>query len=270
MPSFISKVCKICKAMKILLKYLYFFLKVSWIQTLLFNFIKLSFNKAIHLPILLYDVDNFIFLISQKGEFVISEKSRKINFGMIKLGVNIERSLKLKKGIVIENKGMIIFHGSTIVGNGCSIVVTEGGCLEFGKNDSITASTKIYCQEKILFGNNLSCSWDVSIYDTNFHSCLNMFDGSILLETEPIEIGDNVWICQRVDVSKGTKIPNNFTVASFTLVNKNYMGDAYSVIAGIPGKIVKRKIKRIDFEKQTKIEDWQLTHGFLPYNNSIL
>ena len=90
---------------------------------------------------------------------------------MIKLGIRYSRNILQTTGIQIDlrSSGGIIFYGSGIMGCGSNIITRKEGIIEFGKNFGISGNFSVCSLSKIEIGNNLSCSWNVSIYDTDFH-----------------------------------------------------------------------------------------------------
>lgn len=236
------------------------FLKVNWITTLFFNFKYLGWKKGRRIPVLLFNKCN----IRGKGQFTISDKCR---FGMIKLGIKHEFSCISETGIYIYNGGIIEFKGSGIIGNGCVISVKKNAILSLGKNFGITGDIKIHCHEKILIGNNFSCSCNVLISDTDFHECINPDNGLKQPMTKPIEIGNNVWCCQQSIISKGSIIPDWVTIAQMSMTNKKYECSSYSILAGIPAKCINKKLIRKDISIINNLsKNWIITNGFNLFN----
>lgn len=195
------------------------FCKVNWVRTIYFNYKHLPFYQAKHLPILLYHPG----AICGNGSYVLDIERDKVKFGMLKLGVKHENSILTKTGICISNAGKIVFKGAGVIGNGCSLTVGKHGILLMGENFGITGDVSIHCFDNVNIGDLFSCSWDVSIDDTDHHKLEDMENKKEKSETKPINIGDNVWICQRVTVLKGTVLPAWTIVSSNSLVNRKYL-----------------------------------------------
>lgn len=170
------------------------FCKVNWWRTILFNFKHFTFSQAIHLPILLYRPGS----ISGNGMYVLDVEREKVKFGMLKLGVKNENSILTKTGICISNSGKVIFKGSGVIGNGCSLTIGKDGILQMGRNFGITGDVSIHCYENINIGDFFSCSWNVSIDDTDHHKLMDVEHNKEKAETKPIKIGNNVWICNKL------------------------------------------------------------------------
>ena len=131
----------------------------------------------------------------------------------------------------------------------CLIRVDKKGVLSFGNNVTVGALSKIFCVNKIVFKNQIDISWECQIFDTNFHHLRNRVDNSIEEMIGEIEIGSYNWLGNRITVIKNTKTPKNFTVASNSLCNKNYLNlPPFSIIGGYPAKLVGSNKERV-FEK---------------------
>lgn len=137
---------------------------------------------------------------------MIDVSMREIKFGMLKLGIKNENSILSKTGICISNNGKLVLKGSGVIGNGSSITIGKNGVLTMGKNFGITGDVSIHCFESVEIGSFFSCSWKVSIDDTDHHQLLDVGNGTELKETKPIRIGDCVWICQNVTMLKGSSL----------------------------------------------------------------
>ena len=80
-------------------------------------------------------------------------------------------------------------------------------------------------------------------------------------------IGNNVWLCQRVLVLKGTVIPDWCVVAAMSLANKEYCCPNFSVIAGSPGRVLDRQIQRYDIAAINSCKKWMITSGLRLFND---
>ena len=92
-----------------------------------------------------------------------------------------------------------------------------------GKNFGITGDVSIHCYENINIGDFFSSSWNVAIDDTDHHKLMDVEHNEEKAETKPITIGNNVWICQKVSILKGSNLPDWTIVSSNSLVNKKYL-----------------------------------------------
>lgn len=202
----------------------------------------LPLKQAIKLP---FDFYYKVRLEDLSGKIIL--QSDNIHRAMIKIGGRNSEMFPHNPVIIsISRKAKIIFTGITEIGCGCLLRVDNEGTLKFGKNVRIGAKTKLFCEDSILFGNEIRISWECQIFDTSFHFIQNTLNKDIFPKTAPIEIGSYNWFGNRVNIMKGTITPNNTIIASNSLCNKNYSNiPPYSLLAGQPAKIVKTNIKRM-------------------------
>lgn len=206
------------------------------IPTIYFNFHYLPFRQAIYLPIYLRKPK----LLALKGKVIISGG---VKTGMVRLGV-FGVSIYPPKGIMFQNHGIIIFKGRCSIGNDSYISIGKTGCLVFGEDFQATTSLKIACYNNIEFCKDVSCGWECTFMDTDFHRMKNIDGRESPKAYGPIRIGDGCWFGFKSVVQKNTVLPPRTTVASNSLVNKAYDIPEASIIAGQPAKVVKVGIYR--------------------------
>lgn len=121
--------------------------------------------------------------------------------------------------------------------------LTEKPQLLIGDNCRIGVNTHISVALSITIGNNLLTGPNVLITD-NAHGCSSRANMDIhpqereLHSKGAVEIGDNVWIGTNACIMPGVKIGNGVTVAANSVVTHDV--PSYSVVAGIPAKVVKQ------------------------------
>lgn len=134
----------------------------------------------------------------------------------------------------------LLIQGDFIIGPGVHISVSSNGRLRLGgKRDSsgsgITCNTRIMTRKNVSIGHDVIISWGVFISDSDWHEI------SWDQPTKPIDIGDGVWISHDVSVLKGSTIGNGCVVGAKSLLSNSTYPDN-SVIAGVPGKVVRRNV----------------------------
>ncbi len=127
----------------------------------------------------------------------------------------------------------VVISVHTKVKNSSNIFVGEntlinGGMIYAGK------------ESKVVIGNNCLISYNVVIrtYSHNYikRDELIINQGNF---QKDILIGDDVWIGYGAQIFPGVRIGNGAVVAAGAIVTKNV--EDYSVVAGIPAKIIKRR-----------------------------
>ena len=217
--------------------------RINLFKTIYFNFRVLPFSQALKFPVYIYGKWEFKYL---GGKVVINAPIKK---GMIKFGLNMAGYVVAGKGSMLILKGaQFIFNGHANISQGCSIVIHRNAQLELGSNVNIGDSVKMICYSNISIGAKTGLTWESQITDFNFHFIEDINRKEIFNLFKPIKIGEYCWIGNRTTIMPGTKLPNRTIVASNSLLNKNYISigiEPYSIIGGIPAKLLKKGVKRI-------------------------
>ena len=124
------------------------------------------------------------------------------------------------------------------------------------------------CSEcEIFIGNNVSCSWDVSIFDTDIHHYVDGQTDIPMSNKRPIKLGDFSWLCQKSTILKGGTLPAWSVLGACSLLCKDYLQVTppyknFTVFVGNPAKPTSKRIKRTDLYQISKAPDWIITSGF--------
>lgn len=230
-------------------------LRSNLLKSLLFNFKMLPFRQAVRLPILFYGKTNFR---SLKGAVEIKGR---INTGMITVGrQDVYVDTSVQNNIWTIN-GTIVFDGPVRFFRGSYVLVAKDAVLEINSRPGelgltkIGSNTKIMCFEHIKIGYACRIAWECQIYDTSFHylEYTESPQTDIVPLSEPIIIGDFVWIGNRTTISKGAVIPDNSVVASNTLVNNDFSEQGpCCMLAGIPASLKVSGVRRVYDRKYEK------------------
>ncbi len=115
--------------------------------------------------------------------------------------------------------------------------------LIIGKNCGINSFSRIIAFELIRIGDNVSIAQFVSILDHDHN--MEYKDGKIDFKkftTQPVQIGSNVWIGDKVSINKGVKIGDNVIIGANSVVTHDIPSN--SVAAGIPAEVIKEIIRK--------------------------
>lgn len=229
--------------------------KLNFFATIQINLKFFSFKDAIVFPICIYGRCK---LHDLSGSIEIKHP---LKFGLIRIGREfgiVNRYTNRQSLITIS--GDVIFNGRAFFH--CSnIVVKKTGTLTLGDNVNFGSNIKLICEKSIYVGENSFTSWDVQIYDTNFHYFIHQ--NKIKRKHAPIYIGDSCWIGNKVTISKGAYICNSSIVASCSLINKNYkeFGDKV-ILAGIPAKFITNDVESIrNFSMELQVDEFIKSHN---------
>ena len=213
-------------------------------KTLFFNFYFLPFRQAIRLPILLPRKTTIWGWRHGRVEIRGPIRTGMIDFSMHQL----EQCSREARTFINLYRGSVVFNGACVFGRGATLNVAYGGHCVFGRNVQIGHHSRILCRKSIVFGNDIQCSWEVQIMDTDFHYIQDLTSRSVRNNLLPITIGDRVWIANRVSILKGSVIPNGCVVAIGSIVKRLSVGKVFPencILAGIPAVCVKEGVEYV-------------------------
>lgn len=134
---------------------------------------------------------------------------------------------------------------------GCSFSLGEKGSCRVG-DFSLLNGALVMAEERIEIGSHCLISWNVGIADSDFHPldpATRRADAEALapyfrpgtrrpaIRTEPVIIGDNVWIGMNAVILKGVRIGNDAVVAAGAVVTRDV--PAAVIVAGNPAMVVR-------------------------------
>lgn len=228
---------------KVYLKVLNFF-QVNWIKTLYVNFKMFSFSEAVKLPVVIFGKCSLVNL-SGKIKFESSVK-----FGMLGLGQRYE-VFKIDAGVAELNiQGNLILKDRAQFGYDYKIFIGKNAELRIGNMSSMASGAKVICTKKIVLGDFCRMGSECQLIDTNFHDLKNPLTNEIAIRNNEIHLGSFNFISNRVSIMGKTNTGDHVTIASNTLLNKNYtsLGE-HILIGGIPARKIKDNISR-DWETE--------------------
>ena len=225
------------------------FARTSWLKSLYLNFAMLPFRQAIKLPII---VSRYTYFYSLPGRIELTSPPR---FGMIRFGYFGEDVITPKDTrTLLQIEGVMRLAENVHFGNGVIIRIEPNASFEVETNVRISNRTKIICYDNVKICHDTRIAWECQIIDTTFHYMRNMNDNSVTELTKPIVIGAHNWIGNRCNIMKGAVIPNYTIVAAGSLCNKHYDFPQYSLIAGLPAKLIKTGIYRCLDREEAEIK----------------
>ncbi len=202
------------------------------------NYIRLIFGFLGWLCHFFYNRRIEYFIYTCKREFITQlMRSTFASFGNSLLGVKVR----------------FIYPQYIYIGDGCSI----GDNAELGCNNSITKKPKLRIGNGVTIGTrvHIACANEVTIGDhcivsrqtlitDNAHGASSREIVEIppmarpIVSHGPVIIEDNVWIGEKASIMPNVRIGKGAIVAANAVVTKDV--PAYSVVAGIPAKVVKQ------------------------------
>jgi acetyltransferase-like isoleucine patch superfamily enzyme len=140
----------------------------------------------------------------------------------------------------LEKGAQLVLHSNNFkLCEGSSIHIRENATLILGGKGFINNGSEIDCYSNIDIGEGTIIAQNVNICDSDSHTVYE--NGIEKSKTQPIKIGQNVWICRNALILKGVTIGNNVIVAAGSVVTKDVPSNA--LVAGNPAKVIANDIK---------------------------
>jgi acetyltransferase-like isoleucine patch superfamily enzyme len=177
------------------------------------------------------------FFVYKKAEVYI-DKSAKISFldnAQFKFGIAWDKTAFTVSSFKLSKNAELLVKGNFKIHTGAFISINENAKLELGSG-YINNNSEIVCFTSIKIGNDVAISKGVIIRDSDNH----VLNGNDAFVTQPIEIGDHVWIGIGAIILKGVKIGSGSVIAAGAVVNKDVPPNA--LVGGVPAKIIKTNV----------------------------
>jgi acetyltransferase-like isoleucine patch superfamily enzyme len=155
--------------------------------------------------------------------------------------VQIGSGTRVADNVVLETP----YGGVIVIGENCEllngvILMTYGGKIEIGNRCSINPYSILYGHGGLKIGNDVLIAGHTMIIPANhIFSDTNKSINSQGLICKGITIEDDVWIGGGCRILDGITIGKGSVIAAGSVVNKSV--DPFSVIGGIPGKLLKKR-----------------------------
>ena len=176
-----------------------------------------------------------IFLFGKMYYSIRKSSKININNGFLALNCFITRKDPFIGNLEMYENAEINVSDTFFIHSGCDIMVFKGAKLNLGSG-YINRYCKIRCYNEITIGNGVAISENFTIWDSDAHQMINGSE-----PTQPIVIGNNVWIGTNVTVLKGVKIGDGCIIAAGSLVTKDV--PANCLAAGVPAKVIKENVE---------------------------
>lgn len=146
--------------------------------------------------------------------------------------------LKTRRVGLLKKIGMKIGENTRISMN---VIIRNPANIEIGHNVSIQENCFLSGYNRIKIGNDVSIAHGVSVLTSSHETDgVGIIKNKKLL-SEPVEIGNNVWIGMKSSVLMGVSIGDGSVIGAHSLVTKSI--DSNAVAFGVPAKVVRdRKI----------------------------
>ena len=172
--------------------------------------------------------------VAMKGSRVSLAKSSELSVRQGRLTLNAKWSKKDPSAslLVLGENARLICEGSFDFYSGARIYVNKDATLTLG-GGYVNHDLRLSCFERITIGKGVVISENVTIRDSDDHTIV----GSEKPMTQPVIIGDHVWIGMNVTILKGVTIGNGAVIAAGAVVTRDVPANALA--GGVPARIIK-------------------------------
>lgn len=175
-------------------------------------------------------------LIPFKGSHFLLESSAKIIlYGRLRLNTNCFEENGRTTILRMDQNSQLTVNGAFDIFYGGDIICFADSKLEFGSG-FCNSNLIIRCTRKIIIGEDVAISHNVTIMDSDAHKII----GNKNEKTQPVRIGNHVWIGSGAKILKGVTIGNGAVIAAGAVVTKDVPENC--MVTGAPAKVVKEGI----------------------------
>lgn len=136
---------------------------------------------------------------------------------------------------VMREEAKLTVDGPFDCYSGAQIYINKGAHLELGSG-YINHRLNLSCFEHITIGNNVVISENVTLRDSDDHA----IEGALRPMTQPIVIGDHVWIGMNATILKGVTVGDGAVIAAGAVVTRDV--PARCLAAGVPARVIKENV----------------------------
>lgn len=140
--------------------------------------------------------------------------------------------------LYIDKRGTLYLGKSVTLRADCKVIVMEGAVVKIGDRTFINDGARIQAAQLVTIGNDCAVGWGSILTDSDMHG-LN--GGAV--STEPVFLGDKVWLAMRVSILKGSKLNDLVVVGAGSMIHRQELTSGW-LYAGSP------------VEKRKEINDW--------------
>lgn len=194
----------------------------------------------------LIDMESYIFLqknfrqenvIPHKGTYFVLDPSAKLDVkGKLNLNTNCFQENGRVTNLRMDADSQFLVDGSFDVFYGGDIIIFAGAKLEMGSG-FCNSNLLLRCTKSIWIGDGVAISHNVTIMDSDAHEIV----GNKHAKTQPVIIGNHVWIGSGAKILKGVTIGNGAVIAAGSVVTRNV--PERCMAAGVPARVVKKEIE---------------------------
>ena len=180
-----------------------------------------------------------IILNGKRTIFQTDNGSKLLLGATFRTGIKQVRKSKMETRILLEKDSQLVVDGNFSVYAGSYIRVAPNGKLIL-HGGFVNENVQITAGSVVEIGSDFTCGRDVVIRSYDGHKIA--YDGYQI--SEPIKIGNHVWVGQGATILKGVNIGDGAIIAAGAIVTKDVPDGC--IAAGVPAKVVKENVKWIN------------------------
>jgi acetyltransferase-like isoleucine patch superfamily enzyme len=138
----------------------------------------------------------------------------------------------------MRSNARLTVHGNAEIFRGTTVLIGDNAHLEIGDKSYINFNSTVTCFEHVSVGSGCAISWNTNMFDGNAHELV--VNGVSRPRTQPIVIGDEVWIGAGATIMSGVTIGDGAVVAAASVVTTDVPSAA--VAAGNPARVVRENV----------------------------
>ena len=166
----------------------------------------------------------------------IDKKAQVTGSGTLKLGAVWDAEDPFKSLFCLREGATLDVAGNFRIYSGAKVYVNKKATLSLGSG-YINHNVNISCFNKIEIGQGVAISENVTIRDSDNHQIV----GSENAMTQPVKIGNKVWIGMNVTILKGVTVGDASVIAAGSVVTNNVPENC--LVGGVPARVLKKSVK---------------------------
>ena len=176
-------------------------------------------------------------LMNGKRTIIQTDEGSKIDLSAtLTTSIKQVRKSRMETRILLEKDSRLEIDGQFSVYAGSYIRVAPMGKLIL-HGGFLNENVQITAGDVVEIGRDFTCGRDVVIRSYDGHKILR--DGYRI--SEPIKIGNHVWVGQGATILKGVTVGDGAIIAAGALVTKDV--PAHSIVGGVPAKVIQSDVK---------------------------
>jgi len=176
-------------------------------------------------------------IVPYKGTYFCIDSSARLEIiGKLRLNTNCFQENGRVTNLRLDGDSRLEVRGNFDIYYGGDIICFPGSELILGSG-FFNSNLILRCTKRIVIGEGTAISHNVTIMDSDAHEII----GNCHAKTQPVVIGNHVWIGSGAKILKGVTVGDGAVVGCGAVVTHDIPD--HCAAAGIPARIIKRDIQ---------------------------